>query len=145
MTAKLFGTRTRFLFAACACLLLLLNGPNVPRRTHAQTNKVRLISEETSTRAVAVESVTQTREPFATISQVTWGSDNRTRIMLFAMGVAAGENASAVTADAEDGAHHIYHLTVEYVGVVPEAGVDNFNRGAIERSDGRRRRRADRN
>jgi uncharacterized protein GlcG (DUF336 family) len=40
--------------------------------------------------------------------------------MLFAMGVPAGENGSAVTADAEDGAHNIYHLTVEYVGVVPE-------------------------
>src|SRR5260370_28900959 len=40
--------------------------------------------------------------------------------MLFAMGVPAGENASVVIADAEDGAHHIHHLTVEYVGVVPE-------------------------
>ena len=120
MTAKLFGTRTRFLFAACACLLLLLSSPNVPLRTHAQNNKLTLVSEETSTRAVAVESVTQTREPFTTTSQVAWGSDNRTRIMLFAMGVPAGENASAVTADAEDGAHQIYHLTVEYVGVVPE-------------------------
>ena len=120
MTAKFFGTRTRFLFAACACLLLLLNGPNVPLRTRAQSNKVTLISEETSTRAVAVESVTQTREPFATTSPVNWGTDNRTRIMLFAMGVPAGEKASAVAADAEDGAHNIYHLTVEYVGVVPE-------------------------
>jgi uncharacterized protein GlcG (DUF336 family) len=120
MTAKFFGTRTHFLFAACACLLLLLNGPNVPLRTRAQSNKVTLISEETSTRAVAVESVTQTREPFATTSPVNWGTDNRTRIMLFAMGVQAGENASAVTADAEDAAHNIYHLTVEYVGVVPE-------------------------
>jgi uncharacterized protein GlcG (DUF336 family) len=122
MTAKFFGTRTRFLIAACACLLLLLSDRNVPTQTHAQNNKLTLVSEETSTRAVAVESVTQTREPFATTSQVSWGSDNRTRIMLFAMGVSlqAGENASAVTADAEDGAHHIYHLTVEYVGVVPE-------------------------
>src|SRR5258707_3496629 len=120
MTAKFFGTCTRFLFAACVCLLLLLNGPNIPLRTRAQNNRVTLISEETSTRAVAVESVTQTREPFATTSPVSWGSDNRTRIMLFAMGVPTGENASAVTADAEDGGHNIYHLTVEYVGAVPE-------------------------
>lgn len=122
MTAKFFGLRTRVLLAACACSLMLLNGRNVPQQTHAQSNRVTLISEETSTRAVAVDSVTQTREPFATTSQVTWGTDNRTRIMLFAMGVnlQAGENASAVTADAEDGAHHIYHLTVEYVGPVPE-------------------------
>src|SRR6266849_8958333 len=122
MTAKFFGTRTRFLFAACVCLLLLLSNRNVPLRTHAQNNRVTLVSEETSTRAVAVESLTQTREPFAITSPVSWASDNRTRIMLFAMGVSlqAGENASAVSADAEDGAHHIYHLTVEYVGVVPE-------------------------
>jgi uncharacterized protein GlcG (DUF336 family) len=120
MTAKFFGTRTRFLFAACACLLLLLSDRNVRQPTHAQGNKVTLISEETSTRAVAVESITQTREPFAMTSPVSWSSDNRTRIMLFAMGMQAGENASAVTADAEDGAHHIYHLAVEYVGVVPE-------------------------
>src|SRR5260370_8350548 len=120
MTAKFFGTCTRFLFAACVCLLLLLNGPNIPLRTRAQNSRVTLVSEETSTRAVAVESVTQTREPFATRSQVTWGSDSRTRIMLFAMGVPAGENASAVTADAEDGGHNIYHLTAEYAGAVPE-------------------------
>src|SRR5258708_24645473 len=111
MTAKFLGTRTRFLLAACACLLLLLSGRTVPPPTHAQSNKETLVSEETSTRAVAVESVTQTREPFATTSSVSWGSDNRTRIMLFAMGLPAGENASAVTADAEDATHHVYHLT----------------------------------
>src|SRR5260370_27925335 len=120
MTAKFFDTRTRLLVAACACLILLLNGRNVPPQTRAQNNRVTLISEETSTRAVAVESVTQTREPFATTSPISWGSDNRTRIMLFAMGVPAGENASAVTADADDGGHNIYHLTIEYVGAVPE-------------------------
>ena len=122
MTAKFFGPRPRFLLAAGACLLILFSGPNVPRQTHAQSNRVTLISQDTSTRAVAVESVTQTREPFSITSPVNWGTDSRTRIMLFAMGVnlQAGENASAVTADAEDGAHHIYRLTVEYVGPVPE-------------------------
>jgi uncharacterized protein GlcG (DUF336 family) len=121
MTAKFFGPRTCFLFAACACLLMLLDGRNVPRQTHAQANKLTLISEETSTRAVAVDSVTQTREPFATTSPVTWGADNRTRVMLFAMGLSLrpNETAAAVTADAEDGARRIYSLTVEYVGPVP--------------------------
>src|SRR2546423_8098931 len=113
MTAKFFGTRTRFLFAACACLLLLLNGPNVPLRTRAQGNKVTLISEETSTRAVAVESVTQTREPFATTSPVKRSTDNRTRIMLFAMRVPAGEKASAVAPDADDAAPNIYHFDAQ--------------------------------
>jgi hypothetical protein len=42
--------------------------------------------------------------------------------MLFAgnLHLAAGESANAVTADAEDGAHHIFPLQVEYVGPVPE-------------------------
>src|SRR5713226_7286973 len=121
MMTKPLANRVRYLLALSICALSLLAAPNLsdPR---AQANRPMLISQETSTRAVAVESITQTREPFATTSQVSWGSDNRTRIMLFAMGVSlqAGENASAVTADAEDGAHNIYHLPVEYVGLVPE-------------------------
>ncbi len=120
MTSPL-ANRVRYLLALSICALSLLAAPNLSH-PRAQANRPTLISEETSTRAVAVESVTQTREPFATTSQVSWGSDNRTRVMLFAMGVSlqADENASAVTADAEDGAHHIYHLTVEHVGPVPE-------------------------
>ena len=56
------------------------------------------------------------------ISPVQWGSDNRTRIMIFAMGLnlQPGEGPAAVAADAEDGAHNIHHLTVEHVGPVPE-------------------------
>src|SRR6267154_179084 len=46
----------------------------------------------------------------------------RTRFLVFAMGLSLqpGEGTSAVTADAEDGTHHIHHLPVEYVGPVPE-------------------------
>jgi uncharacterized protein GlcG (DUF336 family) len=42
--------------------------------------------------------------------------------MIFVMGLSLqpGEGPTAVTADAEDGAHNIYPLTVEYVGPVPE-------------------------
>lgn len=42
--------------------------------------------------------------------------------MLFAMNLALApdETASAVTAEAEDGAHKIYPLTVEYIGALPE-------------------------
>jgi hypothetical protein len=41
--------------------------------------------------------------------------------MLFAMNfdLLPGENISLVTADAEDASHHIYPLTVEYVGKFP--------------------------
>jgi uncharacterized protein GlcG (DUF336 family) len=77
-----------------------------------------LISEESSTRAVAVESVTRKHEPFSAISEVGLGTDNRTRVMLFAMGIDSAAAASDVTASAEDGAHNLYVLPVEYVGSV---------------------------
>jgi uncharacterized protein GlcG (DUF336 family) len=80
-----------------------------------------LISEATSTRAVAFESVTQRREPFPLTATVQFSPDNRTRIMLFAMhlNLQPGDTASSVTAEAEDGAHKIYPLQVEHVGSVP--------------------------
>ena len=82
-----------------------------------------LLSRQNSTRAVALESVLQTAEPFSPDQNINFslGSDRRTRVMLFAgnLSLQAGEDASAVTADAEDGTRAHYPLTVEYVGVVP--------------------------
>jgi uncharacterized protein (DUF1800 family) len=79
-----------------------------------------LLSEANSTRAVALESVAFLREPFAHTSPVAFGDDRRTRIMLFALNVElyAGEGANAFTAEAEDSAHRIYPLKVEYAGRV---------------------------
>jgi uncharacterized protein GlcG (DUF336 family) len=108
----------------CAVALALLCAfPTRPASTTAETTrKPVLVSEETSTRAVAVDSVTQQREPFAPTSPVEWGADNRTRILLFVMNLSLepGDGPSALTAEAEDGAHRIYPLTVEYVGPLPE-------------------------
>jgi hypothetical protein len=83
-----------------------------------------LISEESSTRAIALDSDLWLRDPFQLNSPVPWGADRRTRVMLFAMNfdLLPGENISVVTADAEDASHRIYPLTVEYVGKV--AGFD---------------------
>ncbi len=80
-----------------------------------------LISVANSTRAVAFESVMWMREPFPLTQPISFGSDNRTRILLFARNVdlLPGENASAVTAEAEDATRTRYPLTVEYVGKVP--------------------------
>jgi uncharacterized protein GlcG (DUF336 family) len=85
----------------------------------AQATRPTLISHADSTRAISFESVTRQREPFQTTVQIKFGPDSATRIMLFAMNlqVQAGET---VTADAEDGAHAIYPLTVEHVGSVPD-------------------------
>ncbi|MFN2480492.1 MAG: heme-binding protein [Pyrinomonadaceae bacterium] len=105
-----------FLFAlavAIVCLPLSVN------RSAAQASRPVLVSEPTSTRALAWDSVARTREPFALTSPHTLGPDRRTRIQLFALNLDPTDNASTLTADAEDGAHHLYALAVEAVAPVP--------------------------
>lgn len=75
-----------------------------------------------STRAVALESVSMTSEPFSLAAESLLNpNDPRTRITLFVMNLdlVAGETVNSLTADAEDGTHTHYPLKVEYVGQVP--------------------------
>ncbi|HJZ82385.1 MAG TPA: DUF1800 family protein [Pyrinomonadaceae bacterium] len=61
-------------------------------------------------------------EPFTLSSEGNFSpADPRTRITLFCMNLdfLSGEPGNALTADAEDAAHTIYPLKVEYVGTVP--------------------------
>jgi uncharacterized protein GlcG (DUF336 family) len=112
--------KRRLLVAALAvAAAALLCAP--ARRGTAQALSPVLISQAGSTRAVALESVTRVPEPFALTSPVRFGTDARTRVMFFAMNLhlAPGEDASAVTADAEDAARRTYALAVEHVGPVP--------------------------
>src|SRR5215831_10556929 len=76
----------------------------------------------TSTRAVALESVSMRTEPFSLSSEANFSpADPRTRITLFCTNLdfLSGESANALTADAQDAAGNIYPLKVEYVGTVP--------------------------
>jgi hypothetical protein len=77
-----------------------------------------LVTEENSQRAVALDSVFWTRDPFPIVNDLNTSSDHRTRISLFAIGLklAAGETSSAVTATAEDSQGTIRPLEVEFVG-----------------------------
>ena len=86
-----------------------------------------LVSEENSTRALALDSVLRRREPFQQLYQHAWSVDPRTRIMLFATNfeLASTETSTAVSADAEDITHKHWSLPVEYVGKVP--GFDWLN------------------
>jgi uncharacterized protein GlcG (DUF336 family) len=122
MTRKLQSTCTRLLMMVCLLALLLGGAAKPLERATAQTTRPTLISEATSTRAIAFEAVTQKREPFQLTSSVQFSADNRTRIMLFCMSLTLqpGDTPSSVTAEAEDGAHRIYPLTVEYIGPVPD-------------------------
>src|SRR6185436_16155121 len=80
-----------------------------------------------STRAVALETVSMTAEPFSLSSEANFSpADPRTRVTLFCMNLdfLSGEPGSALTADAQDASGTIYPLKVEYVGTVPNfAGI----------------------
>ena len=112
--------RQRLFPQTLICVLALFAAQIFLSGGHAQSKGITLISQETSTRAIAVDSVTQKREPFNPISTVLWGNDSRTRLMVFAMGLATNATAEALTAQAEDGSHKTYSLVVEYVGKVPD-------------------------
>ena len=101
-----------------AFLLFAINFVNF-HHAGAQSTRPTLISHADSTRAIAFDSVTRRREPFNITSEVKFGSDSATRIMLFAMNLQP-QPGEIVTADAEDADHILYPLTVEYVGPVPD-------------------------
>src|SRR5713226_2276827 len=85
-----------------------------------------LLTEEGTDSAIAFDSVTMMRDPFPLANVFTFGTDNRTRVMLFGVNLdlRQGENSSAVTARAEDALLNVYPMTVEFVGPVPNlAGV----------------------
>ncbi len=85
-----------------------------------------LLTEANTNRAIALDSVTFVRDPFALSTALNFSLDQRTRVMLFALNLnlMPGEDISVVTAHAEDAAHVIYPLTVEYVGKV--SSLDQF-------------------
>jgi len=88
----------------------------------AATNKKPvLLSQEASTRAIALESVTFRAEPFSPTTSPAFSSDNRTRICIFAMDLEllSGEGANAFTSDVQDGSGKLYPLRVEYASQVP--------------------------
>ncbi len=64
------------------------------------------------------------RDAFPLTNILNFSSDNRTRVMLFAVNLdlLPGEDSSTVTALAEDAQLNFYPLTVEYTGAVPGPG-----------------------
>jgi hypothetical protein len=80
-----------------------------------------LVTEEGSTRALALVSPLWLRDPFPLEFPFVLGPDRRTRVMLFVMNFdfQPSEDISIIKAEAEDAAHRIYPLTVEHVGRVP--------------------------
>jgi uncharacterized protein (DUF1800 family) len=87
----------------------------------AATGKPTLVSDAASTRAVALESITQKREPFPLTPTIPFSSAQRTRIMIFAFNLYkfADDGVDAFKVDAEDVNHRHYSLPVEFAGPVP--------------------------
>jgi hypothetical protein len=80
-----------------------------------------IYTEESSQRAVALDSVNLLRDPFTSTTTQNFSLDHRTRIMLLAGNIVLnqGEDFSVVTAQAEDTQGNTYPLTVESVRQVP--------------------------
>jgi uncharacterized protein (DUF1800 family) len=131
MTNRAFALRKRFMSMLCAGLVVFACGLSGAALAAPQISPT-LISTSTTTRAVALESVTMHAEPFSLSSEGNFNAgDPRTRIEIYCMNLdfLAGEmsisgnilvgDPNALTVDAEDAAHNHYPLKVEYVAQVP--------------------------
>ena len=103
-------------------LILIITG--VERiLVQAQTPAPVLLTEENSSRGIALDSVTRVRDPLPVVALNNFqqGRDPRTRVALFGRNIDLnpGENASAVTVSASDSRSRIFSLKVEFVGQVP--------------------------
>jgi hypothetical protein len=104
-------------------VILVITGTECVR-AQAPAPAPTLLTEENSARAIALDSVTQVRDPLPVVALNNFmqGRDPRTRVALFGINVdlSPGENASAVTATARDSRSRSYSLKVELVGKVPK-------------------------
>ena len=80
-----------------------------------------LLTEEGANRALALDSVTFKTDPFPVRSSNNFSQDQTTRLMLLSanLDLQPGDDASMVTAQADDGKGHAYPLNVEWVGRLP--------------------------
>ena len=79
------------------------------------------LTQENSLRALALDSVTWTSEPFGVAANHNFSNDHRTRISLFAVNLELrqGEPISVIEVQAEVAGGQTIPLTVEYFGTVP--------------------------
>lgn len=84
-----------------------------------------LLTEENSQRAIALDLVTQFRDPFTLTSIYNLSTDQRRRVSFFVwrLGLLQSDTAANVTVQAEDSEGRVYNLVVENIGAlsgVPE-------------------------
>lgn len=83
-----------------------------------------LLTEQNTQIAIALDSVTQTRDPFSLINPNNLSSDSRRRVAIFVwrLGLLPSDTASDVSVPAEDDQGRVYDLAVEYIGPLPGVG-----------------------
>lgn len=83
-----------------------------------------LMTDANSNTAITVESVSFLAGPFHLTTPRNLGSDQRTRVTLLTRNVEVipGENIASPSVQAEDIAHNVFSLPVEFVGKVSGAG-----------------------
>ncbi len=122
MKNRAFASSKRLVAFVGAGLAMILSGALAPVPAASSISPTLISVSAASTRAVALESVSMTAEPFSLSAETNFSpNDPQTRITLFVMNLdlLAGETQNSLTADAEDAAHVHYPLKVEYVGTVP--------------------------
>jgi beta-glucanase (GH16 family) len=87
----------------------------------APSNVPVLFTDEGTNRALALDSVTFKRDPFAVRNSLNFSSDQTTRVMLLSanLDLQPGDGPSIVAAQADDGRGQTYQLPVEWVGRLP--------------------------
>ncbi|HEX8844300.1 MAG TPA: hypothetical protein VF791_06635 [Pyrinomonadaceae bacterium] len=82
-----------------------------------------LLTTSNTGRAVALDSVTKTSEPFNVVSTLNFSADQRTRLTLFLVGVKlTAQDLPNVVVRAEDSQHRIFNLPVEGASMVQNIG-----------------------
>lgn len=86
------------------------------------SNTTLLLTEDNSNRAIALDSVTQVRDPLPVVGLNNFSQDHRTRLMLLATNfdLRPGDTTAIVSATALDSLGNTHPLTVEYIGRVPQ-------------------------
>ena len=81
-----------------------------------------LLTDGDGSNAAALESVTLRSQPFTVISEHSFSSDQRTRVLLFGVNLELrpDEDLTAIKVEAEDAQHRKYLLPVEAVSTVPQ-------------------------
>lgn len=114
---------------------LLVDYVRVYQRATPSSTPV-MLTEEGSNRALALESVLWTQDPFTVTAPGNFSQDQHTRLMLLVANIdlLPGDDASIVTAQAQDSQGNTFPLTVENVVKIP--GFDWITEVIVRLPDG---------